>query len=378
MRTHALIQLALIAALAAVANVPGSAAADEGFSIVINGRTGTALLRNDGPTAVNLDGYLLRSPNADVLDPLLWDSLESNPGTPGWLESHSAADRLGEANLFSSTSVPAGGSIPIGSPYIPFAPEAFGDAEPGLDSFNFTYSLHEGDGSLVGDVEFIDRNTVVLVVDPETGAASLKNQSQFNINLESYLIRSVPSVLDVEGWTPLEESLGVPGGWTASSGEANRIAEGNLFSSTFLAANGGSLPLGSPIDANLLTDETDLILEFTVTGMDALDGGVLFAAAPSDLPGDYNGDGRVDAGDYVRWRNNLGDPTEADINDNGDGGGVTISDYGWWTQNYGTPGAGGGGLTATASAPAVPEPAAWLLAAVAVCGCGIARRRTIG
>jgi len=75
------------------------------------------------------------------------------------------------------------------------------------------------------------------------------------------------------------------------------------------------------------------------------------------VPGDYNNDGTVDAGDYVRWRNNLGDPTEADINNNGDGGGVTISDYSYWKARYGNPGSGGGGLSNTS----VPEPASVVL-----------------
>ena len=29
-------------------------------------------------------------------------------------------------------------------------------------------------------------------------------------------------------------------------------------------------------------------------------------ATPTSTPGDFNGDGRVDAADYVIWRNNLG------------------------------------------------------------------------
>ena len=90
------------------------------------------------------------------------------------------------------------------------------------------------------------------------------------------------------------------------------------------------------------------------------------------LPGDYNNDGHVDAGDYVRWRNNLGDPTEADINNNGDGGGVTISDYGYWKARYGTPGSGGGGL---ADAGSVPEPASVVLVGLVLAGAGFVRRR---
>lgn len=78
------------------------------------------------------------------------------------------------------------------------------------------------------------------------------------------------------------------------------------------------------------------------------------------VPGDYNGDGRVDAGDYVRWRNHLGDPDENSIHNNGDGGDVGISDYGFWKARYGDPAeSGGGGL-----ALAVPEAATAVLFAI--------------
>jgi hypothetical protein len=105
----------------------------------------------------------------------------------------------------------------------------------------------------------------------------------------------------------------------------------------------------------------------------------LFQAAPSNLPGDYNGDGRVDAIDYAVWRNNLGDATEADINFNGNGGGVTASDYTWWKQRYGntTAGAGAGGIAAAGGGVAVPEPAAWTIAAMACCVIGTVRRRLV-
>jgi len=80
-------------------------------------------------------------------------------------------------------------------------------------------------------------------------------------------------------------------------------------------------------------------------------------AATAAIPGDYNHDGRVDAGDYVRWRNNLGDPNENDIHNNGDGGGVGISDYAHWKARYGTPGNGG-------IVTPVPEPGPTLLLAI--------------
>ena len=47
---------------------------------------------------------------------------------------------------------------------------------------------------------------------------------------------------------------------------------------------------------------------------------------------------------------------ESDIANNGDGNGVTESDFNVWKQHYGDPGSGGGGLATATSIP-VPEPA---------------------
>jgi hypothetical protein len=368
MRSPAICALALIVGTTAMC---ASADGDEAFSVVINGRTGDAVLRNDGSTPVSIDGYLLRSPFANVFDPSSWDSLEDS-AVPGWSESLATGNRFGEANLFSATSVPAGGTVNIGSPYMPFAPTAIGASEPGLDSIDFTYSV-AGMGAFSGDVEFVSRNTVVLVVDPVTGSASLENQSTFNINIDSYLIRSTTGVLDVEGWTPLAESLGAAGGWTASSGATNRVAEGNLLGSTLLAANGGRLPIGTPIDPDMLEDETDLELEFTVTGMSAIEGGVLFSAAVPQpaLPGDYNGNGTVDAADYVLWRN--GGPLQ---NEGVTPNSVTAEDYSFWRSRFGMT-AGSGASSVAATAVAVPEPSAGWLAVFLLTAVGRRTRQHI-
>lgn len=59
---------------------------------------------------------------------------------------------------------------------------------------------------------------------------------------------------------------------------------------------------------------------------------------PATLPGDFNGDGFVDAADYIRWRK--------------DGG--SMSDYNLWLANFGATNASGHGA---ANASRVPEPA---------------------
>jgi hypothetical protein len=78
------------------------------------------------------------------------------------------------------------------------------------------------------------------------------------------------------------------------------------------------------------------------------------------LDGDYNGDGKVDAADYVVWRKNP----------DAFGG---AAGYGTWRANFGNPGSG----AAAGQTAAVPEPTALLLAGVAAVialAGGLARR----
>jgi hypothetical protein len=91
------------------------------------------------------------------------------------------------------------------------------------------------------------------------------------------------------------------------------------------------------------------------------------------LPGDYNGDGFIDAADYTVWRNNLGgdpaaleagsrDPLNISPTINGD-------DYTFWKDNYGG-GLGSGGLAGSV----VPEPSTFVMILTAVLALGGIRR----
>jgi hypothetical protein len=98
---------------------------------------------------------------------------------------------------------------------------------------------------------------------------------------------------------------------------------------------------------------------------------ILFARVgdPPLLAGDYNGDGTVDAADYVVWRNTLGQMgagLAADGNGNDE---IDAGDYSVWRANFGrapsagwSAGSGSAGYPLGASAEtlsvAVPEPAA--------------------
>ncbi|MEO0530619.1 MAG: hypothetical protein AAF266_08585, partial [Planctomycetota bacterium] len=85
----------------------------------------------------------------------------------------------------------------------------------------------------------------------------------------------------------------------------------------------------------------------------------------TELLGDYNNDGVVNAVDYTVWRDRDGDTTSL-VNDRVIGE-VTQDDYAWWDRVY--------GQSVVADAAAIPEPTAALLAAGVLVGFASGRRR---
>lgn len=88
------------------------------------------------------------------------------------------------------------------------------------------------------------------------------------------------------------------------------------------------------------------------------------------IPGDFNGDGSVDARDYVVWRNSTGQLVTYFDGADGNGDGiVSTADYMVWRANFGI--TTGSGASPTTS---VPEPAGAMLLVGAVAAGGTSRR----
>jgi fibronectin-binding autotransporter adhesin len=88
--------------------------------------------------------------------------------------------------------------------------------------------------------------------------------------------------------------------------------------------------------------------------------GLLNVLNGTNLPGDYNGNGAVDAADYVLWRN--GGPL---LNEVVDSGSVTSGDYTAWRARFGNTSAGTGvEITPSSAIPEPPHPASLIVVAV--------------
>lgn len=95
-------------------------------------------------------------------------------------------------------------------------------------------------------------------------------------------------------------------------------------------------------------------------------------APAANQPGDYNGDGSVDAADYIVWRNSFGTNVAPGSGADGSGNGVIdTDDHTLWALYYGAE----SGPGSPVDLAAVPEPTAIGTALVSICLVAWGRRR---
>jgi hypothetical protein len=220
---------------------------------------------------------------------------------------------------------------------------------------------------------------LTLEVNTANGNIRLLNKSSDAVPIDAYRIRSAAGVLNRDAWwgngpqpaalnggqsihdQPIggfPRGIGTGNGWEEGPGSTNKeLVE------WFLGAVGGNPPAGQGSSTLMPGQAVTLNGIFQVGGMQdiqfdyrsggmTLQGVVEYVGATVGVSGDFNGNGVVDAADYVLWRN--GGPLQNDPTS-----GIQLEDYDTWRASFGRSGGSGSSLSGSA---AVPEPASWLLA----------------
>jgi hypothetical protein len=168
-----------------------------------------------------------------------------------------------------------------------------------IDEFKiYDVALTPGDVALLPDPE--EAPLPVLVVDRDTGAISLANQTAGNVQVKGYSITSAAASLDPANWMTIDTGSFDPDGtWTAESVTSTDITEsvsgGVLDGGTLAPA--ASQGIGTPW---LKTPFEDLVFEFTLGDGTTGFGAVQYTGndgMPFDRS-DLNGDGDVNVADW--------------------------------------------------------------------------------
>jgi len=206
-------------------------------------------------------------------------------------------------------------------------------------------------------------NTLILAVDPNSGASAITNVVGASISLDGYSILSAGGHLST-AWAGLGAS---DASWLDASPTVNALSELNIGAGTAVNV-GASLSLGTILSGALAEVDRDLVFEYSANG-ELRHGIVKYGSisAPGQ-EGDTDNDGDVDLDDLNAVRNNFGAVGPVGGTP-GDAypfhGTVNLDDLNGVRNNFG----------AMPGSVAVPEPSTWALALLGVAGLALVRRR---
>ena len=164
------------------------------------------------------------------------------------------------------------------------------------------------------------------------------------------------------------------GGTTRGSAYDAIVASGSLGAAGILQLaliNGFNPSAGDSFDildwGSLNGNFNSLVLPSLAAGLtwdtSALYTSGVLSVAAAGVPGDYNGNGIVDAADYTVWRDHLGQTFALPNRSSANTGPISTADYDAWKVNFGTHAGSGAGASG-----AVPEPATLVLMILATAG----------
>jgi hypothetical protein len=324
--------------------------------LVVDRGTGLTTIRNATGEAIAIDGYSVSSASG-TLNPAGWSSL-ADQSRPGWQEANSVATRLSELNPTSEFQVNNGAFANLGHA---MALDATSIAQA-IQSSDLKFEYTTEAGTRNGVVEYVGYNNLVMVVNPLTGEATVRNMSQFDIAIDGYTVTSAAGSLEPGNgdWLSLDDQNATAGQWFQANAAPTRVAE-LLMSGVMPFDSGDAFTLGALFDP---AGVADLAFEFLLAG----DATPLLGEVVYQVPGDFDMNGSVNGADLAIWRGAFGATNAADAN----GDGVTDgADFLEWQRHYGQ---SWSPTTAIAQA-AVPEPTTAALLFLSTTALAVARRR---
>lgn len=328
------------------------------LTLTVNRESGEVFITNGNTaTAIGIDAYELGSANG-LLNQNGWISLADIP-TAGWEEAPNAsANGLAEFNSTANASfdLAPGSSQSLGFAYTGDVSAAMAAVGFGNDYEDVTFGYSDAAANQFANANTVyvgerRHNNLVIEVDINTGEAQLINESPLSVAIDLYQVTSDEGVLDtgIDGLTQNGSAVAgwETGGMNSSNGFAQFFPTGT---NGFAIAGGEVFDLGSAFVAG--SESRDLEFLFHIVGDELGFEGVVRYIESVALPGDFNDDGVIDAGDYVYWRDNLGAPESVLPAGSSDGNGtVDVGDYVLWKTNFETSNLGASVVTTQ-----VPEP----------------------
>lgn len=200
-----------------------------------------------------------------------------------------------------------------------------------------------------------------VYVNTGTGEATLLKAAGDDIDFNYYELSSATENLSFNAWESLADqgvdSLGPnpEDNWTEAGQSDDGLLAELFLTGTSAFSTDTLYSLGEVY--NTQADTRDIVFQYAGEDGTLVPGLVQYLG---ELDGDYNGDGSVNAADYTRWRDNLGQSVT--LPNDATPGSVTIDDYQVWRANFAaSSGQGGHGAAA-------PEPGATAVALVGAFG----------
>lgn len=342
-------------------------------TLQIDRRDGEIVLTNELATPLDLDGYEITSSNG-LLNPAGWVSF-AEQGIAGWQEAPNSSDHgLAEFNPTPGQAfvLQPGASASIGVAYTTdptAAMEAVGFGNE-YEDVAFRFSSDSSDSVVKAlAVRYVGErreNNLVVEIDPNTGQATLINDSPFQLALDFFQVASDSDTLDPSFLGLSEDGSPVPGWQSTPNNNSTAVAQFYPFAGGFVVPPNAQYELGHLLLAD--SSLAKLEFEFLLNGESQARTGVV-RELPDMLLGDFNGDGVVTLADYTVWRDALGGDETLIRNAGNQNQIVDAGDYTVWKQNFGRQNDG------TFATQKVAEPTTFTLGCWFVTGCFVLRSR---